>query len=706
MFLRSVDWLFRHTLSSVPFGIALLVGIAGYIAVGSGLASVREYFELDEMGFFNALPLKLMMFLLVVTLITVTIQRIPFTPPRYGVWMVHTGIVTLIAGAAYHYNKKVEGAILIPVDGAATRFYDRWDRALYLQAGGYVTRVPLTALPRFHAYSDELKNADYLDRSELRDLSPVLAKVSQPGAQPMPAPAAEALGLKELRLAITGYWPYAEVRTRLVQDASSNDVGFIARMPAHGDDAANESVLFGAELRSRQAMWGAVEFEHRPVADQAAINAAIDASKSIHRIAIKVAGIDKTVAVQVGQPVDLAIPGYAMQIESFEPNFPAMDGTRVQLLTMMVQTPTQRFRRQVISGRDKPTDWKLGELGSGPMGKRQTEPLDPALITTYTFSDPFILLPRNGLAKHTIFTTPNESAKATVVGVSLNEPPSVQTLEGATSVLSVAHPQSGEDVLTAVMTGRTQASHADDVTLLRVDHAKAEQIADVTPKAMRNRDEGQSGRKQVVRVRAEGRDANDKPFKLEVLAPFSERPFESPWQGGLLNIPGMSTVAQVQLGNDWRRLPARIKLDKFEAEAYGGFEATSVPMLRDFRSTITITDLETGKSQTDVVFLNSPVKYDPSPLSMVFGKSWIFFQSGWDNEGQRFTVLGIGNRPGVFAMTAGCSLIIVGIFYAFYIKPLIIKRMKKNALKKAQATEHANGSGPKPKRGRAALTAR
>ncbi|MGN6628202.1 MAG: hypothetical protein ACTHLN_16400, partial [Tepidisphaeraceae bacterium] len=101
--------------------------------------------------------------------------------------------------------------------------------------------------------------------------------------------------------------------------------------------------------------------------------------------------------------------------------------------------------------------------------------------------------------------------------------------------------------------------------------------------------------------------------------------------------------------------------------------------IRDYRSTITLTEPRTGKTRTDTVFLNSPVFYD--------GNNWIFFQSQFDVEGQRWSVLGVGNRPGTYVMTAGCVLIIVGIFYAFYIKPLVIKRMKRQALASAKAKQ-------------------
>ena len=50
-------------------------------------------------------------------------------------------------------------------------------------------------------------------------------------------------------------------------------------------------------------------------------------------------------------------------------------------------------------------------------------------------------------------------------------------------------------------------------------------------------------------------------------------------------------------------------------------------------------------------------------------------------------------------MVVGCGLIIVGIFYAFYVKPILIKRMKRQALAKAQAK-----AGAKPARPRELVT--
>ena len=58
-----------------------------------------------------------------------------------------------------------------------------------------------------------------------------------------------------------------------------------------------------------------------------------------------------------------------------------------------------------------------------------------------------------------------------------------------------------------------------------------------------------------------------------------------------------------------------------------------------------------------------------------------YFQSAWDGKEnappeKRFSVIGVGNRPGVYAMIAGAILIAIGIGYAFYVKPLLLKSKK------------------------------
>ena len=63
-----------------------------------------------------------------------------------------------------------------------------------------------------------------------------------------------------------------------------------------------------------------------------------------------------------------------------------------------------------------------------------------------------------------------------------------------------------------------------------------------------------------------------------------------------------------------------------------------------------------------------------------FGGYW-FFQSMWDRPepslrygGMAHTGLGVGNREGVFVMLTGTLMMIVGMMYAFYVKPVLRRR--------------------------------
>lgn len=59
---------------------------------------------------------------------------------------------------------------------------------------------------------------------------------------------------------------------------------------------------------------------------------------------------------------------------------------------------------------------------------------------------------------------------------------------------------------------------------------------------------------------------------------------------------------------------------------------------------------------------------------------WTLYQSGYDADQEwRYTVLGVGNRNGVWIMTIGSAIVALGCLYAFYVKPWLIRRMRLSA---------------------------
>jgi len=132
---------------------------------------------------------------------------------------------------------------------------------------------------------------------------------------------------------------------------------------------------------------------------------------------------------------------------------------------------------------------------------------------------------------------------------------------------------------------------------------------------------------------------------------------------------------------------------------YRGGDPGEGSTMRDFRSTLTVEDKHSGEKFTDAAHMNHPIYFNapgkvPGLGNMLpFQDSWLFFQAQYDPQ-QRWTVLGVGNRPGAWLMTVGSVMIFVGLIYAFYIKPVVIRRMKAKALAQAEAKKRPGTRTP------------
>jgi len=223
--------LFRYTLNNVIFGITLMVLIGLYIAIGSGIPGVREYFEMNELEFFDAWPLKLLMVLLCLSLATVTLNRIPLTPPRYGVWCIHSGIIVLILGTSLYYHLKVEGKTLIPLSHMVNVFYDSGERALYARVlkGELYGMHPMPSLPRFGNY-DEGHDPGRLRRKDLTGIEGFTSVGLQSGS---PNDLASWLGVSQpVTVDVVGFYSYAEVAEDVLDDAGANETEVNVMVPA------------------------------------------------------------------------------------------------------------------------------------------------------------------------------------------------------------------------------------------------------------------------------------------------------------------------------------------------------------------------------------------------------------------------------------------------------------------------------------------
>ncbi len=136
-----------------------------------------------------------------------------------------------------------------------------------------------------------------------------------------------------------------------------------------------------------------------------------------------------------------------------------------------------------------------------------------------------------------------------------------------------------------------------------------------------------------------------------------------------------------------RSLPAPVVLDDFAMETHvGGYSGQNISVL-NWTSEIRFQKGD-GWSEPLSVSVNHPRTYG--------GLS--YFQAQWDPPdpergyaGLNYTVLGVGNRHGVNIMLSGCCLSVLGMIYAFYVKPLIKRRQRQSVYAQVGAERREAG---------------
>jgi hypothetical protein len=673
-----VKLVFNKTINNVLFGVSLMVLVAAYIAIGSGIPAVREHFEMNELEFFSTWPLKILMALLVVNLIVVTWTHIPLTPPRYGVWCIHLGIITLILGMGGYYANKIEGVVRIPIGGTVDHFYDNAERALYVRVNGQWTdTIPLPGLPRFQEYSQLRGNVSVLNRKSLRDIQPAVTLTGTETSASKRLSLKDAYGWKEpLSIDVVGFWPYAFVNTSFTTSAESTDVGLRIAMTDPHTQQPQETWLMSGDARfaSRPVADGAIEAEHRNEPDENIAEGLKNAASQLLPLTYSIDNKSKAeVFVEVGKTYPLGKSGYEVKVESFNPAWP-MFGTHemVKALIVHVKSPTSEFRRMILADKTLQTDFKLDVAGAGPMGKRQTEPLDKSLVLGFTVSDPFGLMPTAAPVKHTFITTGDK--KLIDIAVSTDGPAKItEWPDGRGTVEITLDDQPRGPFQPPPEPGEESHEHPVTLNVARVDKiAKSEEILPI-PAAQRQRDIGMGGDAQVIAAKL-----TMGSWSRTVFVPYTPQAGENTeWTSTVVKLPDGNATIQLALCHNRLRLPAKLTLENFELVPYPGGDATErSSLIRDFRSTLIVENPATHETATEVAHMNSPIYYD--------GGRWLFFQAAYDGDARQWTMLGVGNRPGVWIMTTGCAMIFVGLMYAFYLNLIVFWRMKARAIAAAQ----------------------
>lgn len=184
-------------------------------------------FEMTELEFYAWWPMRAMLLLFILNLIIATIRRIEFRFVNLGVLTVHTGIVLIAAGSVYYQLFKLEGDTLLLAGGAMQgqagtgpgpaqpAFYDREDPALWIHAGMDWQQRPLPGLPRYNDYNLSAGLGDTIQN--LVSSKPETPAPSRPPLDIDIPGTAHVPELAGLSLRIVGFASYAEAAQRWQQ---------------------------------------------------------------------------------------------------------------------------------------------------------------------------------------------------------------------------------------------------------------------------------------------------------------------------------------------------------------------------------------------------------------------------------------------------------------------------------------------------------
>jgi hypothetical protein len=622
--------------SSVKLGLVWLFLTTAYIAIGSGLPSVRSYFDVSTMGFFNSPPMVILMALLAATLITVTLRRIPLTLYKLGVWMVHTGIITLLVGLFLYFGLKKEGMVRIFLHQTVHHYYDNSERALYMVAAdapGKSAMLPLPSLPLFRQRS--AKNHHPLNVTAPANMA----------AQLSPA-------LKGVQVRVIGYYPY----TRLEAMAVQRQPGQAARKPALEFNLSATGMASGGQWllaktpRLRVADSGlpcGIEYLYHPTARRLrdittsfkGNNALIVNIPADHFRQVLVIHPDEKIILP-GTPYTL-IPRREIKMPLLSKGY---QGSVSQAYMIDVYRKTgagKTFHFQRVALFRYPTktvDFVFNH------GKRQLVPdkIDHAIHIRY-----------EDARRYQFWIVEHKTGKLTLIQ---------RAAGGAVTQFPIAI---GHPVATAV------AGIPFKISVQEL--ANVVYQPETIPVAQRRPQLEQTMGHCVLQLAV----SRGKWTDNQIFLPFQQFGLHGDLAPTPVHIPGAGAVSFVFSTLQWK-LPDALTLLACKELFYPG--GNSFP--RDFLSKVRFTNPATHQSTTTLIHLNHP--------ATLAGQHFFQARFGKQADGTPFTVLGVGNTNGLYPMIVGVILIIFGIGYAFYVKPVLLN-IKKRDLARFAAL-HANSA--------------
>ncbi|MCW5756106.1 MAG: hypothetical protein KIT54_02610 [Phycisphaeraceae bacterium] len=670
-------------------------------------------FEMTELEFYSWWPLRVVLVLFVMTMIVSTIRRIAFNLPNLGVLTVHTGIILLGLGSMYYGAMKLEGDVLLLAgptgpDGLPTRgppqagFYDRGKVALWVSQGrGWDQRL-LGGVPRYNEYNLRAGLKDSaLEQSEV--LRPIDAS---PRTLDLPVPKTTT-GTSDLdiRYRVVGYAPYAEIRNdwnrsepRPGQPANPlRFIEFFSRISPDGQPVDDSRPLLRfffvpGEPRLRLSQMPMLAIEYRMGLDELSWREFTSqvVSDARHALAITMPGQDVPTIFPVVEGQTFEWDGMGFEVEQLlpEPPFP--------IITPGYENTTSSVAIvRITSGDDARTRWVYSRFpeisqdlfeGAQADGRPDRQAADETLVRVR-------YLDLTGL--HVVIDE-REDGRARVA---IRQP-------GNTVLVHTDVPEGPRFPIIEGIDLRRSGSW---------QHAERFPRPIPVPEIEREGDFIGTHDRAMLAVEVSLGD-----WSRIVWLPFMKYLNIGQSEATRVELPD-GRIVRLAFARARRTLPGfQIRMMDFEMVAY---DHRGAP--RDYQSTILVEP--SGANQwftpyTRKTQLNEPLRApfiwseERSMPANVVGfvgsrldpAQFKFAQAGWDAQGweqtqamadrgliprpyAQFTILLVGNNPGIHVIALGGVLMGIGTPWAFYIKPWMLKRRKEKlaAMHAARAKEAA-----------------
>ncbi len=534
-------------------------------------------------------------------------------------------------------QKLVSEALQLTLDYEPTTVFhvmDTW--ALFVRRLGETQwhERPIDGLPR---YNDHVASRDHVflepnARLPLRALDLAVPAVED----------ADPLGKADVR--ITGYLRYAQMKRQWHEGGERlNPVLNISTVSDTGESQPHELIAFdparsSAGSGSIEFVWlgSAAEIANLPAGSTARLQLHIPETGKTHDIALS----DKTVVGNDGPFTPVEGTAYSFRIRGVQDGL-SLPGARgvVSVALVDIKTPEGEFTRWVADQPKMTRDMHHGKDGSGDPHAASVKQTDDRLQFSYTPGGAPIILAGYPGGLHFVFNGQDQRLIDRTVRV-------------------------GESV--GVVPGLN----------IRIDglwtHAVSDRKPYIVPPESRQRNTGEMF--AMIRLEVDsgsGRQTTWLHFNQYAL-PSEQYVYQGrfAYSPEVFHLPD-GTAVEVLFSRKQLPLPSPIALDDFVLDTHFGGYSGAVSTIRNYVSGLKFFEQGKWSDEPSNISVNSPTGH---------GEYW-YFQSMWDKppnnapgSGMNYTGLGVGNRNGVYIQLFGCCLSVVGMLFAFYVKPILTRR--------------------------------